>query len=215
MRSPALLLVLLLTGLLASPAASAPIHPLADQDPVAAGFSRGARFGRWTRGWHFRVNAAGVSVSELGMRAASSGDFVISLWDVAAGAIVAQTALTHTAGAWQWSALSSAVALTQGADYIVALHAPRRARYFWAQQSTVGSSWFPTGAIEYLDTRYCNRCTAGTLPASALAGYQYGLVDIGYSVPETATAVLLILGLTGLAWQGRVPAHRRRGTKEA
>jgi len=208
-RSISILLALLLGGLIAAPTLAVPIHALGDQDPIAAGFTRGANFAGWTRGWRFSVATAGVSVSELGMFAGSSGDFVISLFDVASGLVLAQQSVTHTRGAWQWTGLASSVALTQGAEYTVALSpAAKKKRYYFGSLATVGSSWFPNGDLQYLDTRYCNGCAPGTMPGLSLSDTQYGLVDVGYSVPEASALLMLTLGLAGLAWQAMITSRR-------
>jgi len=203
-------LLLLLVGLLSSPALGMSIHALGDQDPGASGFRTGGNRADWTRGWRFTVNTAGLSVSELGMQAASAGDFVITLFEEASGTAIASTSVTHSAGGWQWTSLASSVALNQGANYIVALHSLNNARYFWGRRSDIGNSWFPTGGdIDYLDMRYCNNCAPGTLPTRVLNDYQYGVVDIGYTVPEATTTILMVLGLVGLAWQG-TPSRMER-----
>jgi hypothetical protein len=186
-----------------TPALSITIHALGDQDPVASGFNNGGGFASWTRGWRFAVAAPDIEVNGLGMRAPAAGDFIISLFEAATGTVLAQESVAHTAGDWQWSTLSSGVALSQGSEYIVALHSPNAGRYYYGRESTVGSSWFPSGDIEYVEMNYCNNCAPGTLPTSTLANYQYGVVDIAYTtIPEPNTALLMGIGLIGLVWSG-------------
>lgn len=207
-RSPrARLLVALATSFffiaIALPAASMTIHALGDQDPGAAGFRVGGGFDAWTRGWRFRVNDPDIAVTGLGLAAPGSGDFILSLFDASNGSVLAQQNVTHHAGSWQWSTLSSAVHLSNGSEYIVAVHSPGNAQYYFGRESAALPSWFPTGTIEYLETAYCNDCAPDTLPTNTLANYQYGVVDVEYTVvPEPNSALLMGLGLCGLVWSG-------------
>ncbi len=182
-------------------ASATPIHALDDQAPV--GFAINPAFSGGARGWEFTAGAADLYVSQLGLAPASGGAYTVSLWDVASQSVLAQTTLNNAnAGGWNWANLSSSVALTQGASYLVmGIGNDSNQSYYFKNE--LAPSWYPSGAIHYTQTKYCNSCTANTYPLASLSGYQYGLVDIGYTVgssdvPEPASIALLGLGLLAI-----------------
>ncbi len=181
-------------------ASASPIHALNDQAPV--GFSTSAFFSGAARGWEFTAGAADLHVSQLGLAPASGGSYTLSLWSVAGQSLLAQTVL-KTAGGWNWVNLSSSVALTQGASYLVTGFGNDTSQSYYFNNG-LASSWYPTGAINYTSMKYCNSCNAGFYPTQTLAGYQYGLVDIGYTVgttsdvPEPGSLAMLGLGLLAI-----------------
>jgi len=197
---PRLLATLLLAGVSIA-ANAAPTHALGDQSPV--GFAAGNNFSGNARGWEFTAGAANINVSQLGIAPASNGSYTLSLWDVASESVLAQTTLAGVVGgSWNWADLSSSVALTAGQDYLVmGIGNDVDQSYYFA--SGLASSWYPTGDINYVDLKYCNGCTADTYPTMTLGGYQYGVVDIGYTVgqaapagvPEPSTTAILAIGL--------------------
>jgi hypothetical protein len=186
---------------LSLPASSAPIHSLADQAPI--GFSTNNFFSGNARGWQFTAGVSDLTVSQLGIAAASGGAYTLSLWDVSTQSVLAQTTLSNAnAGAWNWANLSSSVALNAGASYMVmGIGNDSNQSYYFG--NGLASSWYPSGAINYTSMKYCNSCTANTFPLSSLSGFQYGLVDIGYTVgasdvPEPSSIAMLGLGLLAL-----------------
>lgn len=180
-------------------ASAAPIHALNDQSPV--GFSTGAiTFSGNARGWQFTAGADNVRVSQLGIAAATGGAYALSLWDVASQSVLARATLSSTnASSWNWANLSSSVMLTEGASYLImGIGTGTDQEYYFS--NNLPASWYPTGAINYEFTKYCNACSADTFPASRLDGYQYGVVDIGYTldavdVPEPSSIAMIGLGL--------------------
>lgn len=196
--------ILLLAGTVISASATT-IHSLGDQDPTAFGFHTNNIFFGNARGWRFTAGAADIEVTQLGIAPVTDGSYTLTLWDFATHTELAQTTLGSVFGAdWNWANLESPVQLQAGHDYLVMgiSNTPGAAYYF---SNALPSSWYPTGAIQYDDMRYCNNCTADTFPTSALNHYQYGLVDIGYevggaasNVPEPSSIAMLGLGLAAL-----------------
>jgi len=180
-------------------ASAAPIHSLNDQAPT--GFMTGGiTFSGNARGWEFTAGVDNVRVSQLGIAAATGGSYTLTLWDVASESVLAQTTLSNaTAGSWNWVDLASSVALTEGASYLImGIGTGANQDYFFS--GGLPASWFPSGAINYQNTTYCNGCGANDFPINTLNGYQYGLVDIGYTigavdVPEPSSIAMFGLGL--------------------
>jgi hypothetical protein len=188
--------------LAAGPVSAQSIHPLGDQLPT--GFNTNPYDGR-QRGWSFTVGADNLQVDELGINIPTAGTYSIGLWDVATQTLLARTTQTITqVGTWNWFALTSPVPLTNNSSYVVTgVGEGAGTQYYYL--SNPGSNWFPSGDIAFGSIVYCNFCTSMTFPDSVLSGWQYGLVDIGYSVastapvPEPSGVVMSLAGLGILA----------------
>lgn len=198
--------IVLYSALLAAPltVSGAPIHALGDGD--TSGFNNGG-VDNYVRGWRFQANA-NVNVLELGASTPHlEGEaFSVVLWDFGTQALLAQSDfISDGSNGWQWAALPSAVSLSSGNQYIVAVYSAIGHYYFESFQS--GSPWLPTGDIQYLDMRYANSASVNTFPTNVLSNYQYGVPDIGYElagqVPEPSTFVLAGLGLAAAGLLGR------------
>jgi PEP-CTERM motif len=172
-------------------------HSLGDQDPQASGFSTNSIFFGNARGWRFTANVSNITVTQLGIHPVTSGSYTLTLWDYAAQTTLAQTTIANVTGnSWNFANLASGVGLVAGNDYVVmGIGNTEGSTYYFG--SGLPSSWYPTGDISYVDTQYCNDCSANSFPTQTLNGYQYGVVDIGYTtstVPEPASLALVSFG---------------------
>jgi len=175
------------------------------QEGNAAALSNGG-VPNGVRGWRFLVNSD-VQVWDLGASTphALGVPYTITLFDVATQGILAQVNATGSGdNVWEWTALGAPVSLSAGQQYIVSLWSAAGNYYFGA--TAPGSTWQPTGTIQYLDMRYANGATANTFPNTVLTNYIYGVPDIRYTlgsgssgVPEPSTFAMLI-GSAGLAF---------------
>lgn len=188
-------------------AQAAPVHALGDQAPV--GFNVGG-VANAARGWTFSLGVPAITVTELGL-ITPHGDTnttrVATLWDFTTSTVLAQTSVAAGSG-WVWTTIAP-VTLTAGHDYLVSYFSEVADYYFAAP----GSNWRPSGDVVYQDMRYCNFCTANSVATNVLNGFQYGLIDIGYtvgaqnSVPESGA-----FGLVTLAGLLALTAARRSKT---
>ena len=175
----------------------AQIRPLNEQDPQDFGFDTNSIFEGNARGWRFTANVDNITVTELGIHPVTSGSYTLTLWDYATQASLAQTTIDNVTGnSWNFASLASGVSLVAGNDYLVmGVGNTQGATYYF--QNNLPASWYPSGDISYVEARYCNNCSANSFPSNTLAGYHYGVVDIGYTlatVPEPTSLALLMIG---------------------
>ena len=197
----ALLVAVVLCGV-ADLAAGAITYPLGLQNPTSPPFHINPSVSNLSRGWRFRVNTPDVHVVQLGVNTPISANtaHTLTLFDFATQAVLAQVTTTPAPG-WILVDLAAPVSLTQGSDYIVSAYFGPNNQYYYGPRTDIGDSWFPTGAIEYIEMRYKNNAVPSDFPTSVLGNYQYGIPDIGYEVgtPIPAPGALLLGGLgTGL-----------------
>jgi len=173
------------------------IHPLEGNDP--SGFSTNNP-SSWFRGYEFTVAGDGVTAVEIGMRTPGSGEaMTLQIWDVNSQTLLTSTVATSHGNSWRYYDVPD-VALANGGTYVVgALAQGNSAEYFF--DSGLGSEWYPTGVINYNTMRFNGG--DGSFPTLTLDGYQYGVVDLGYTIPAPA-------GLALLATAGLVSTRRRR-----
>ncbi|MDQ7014042.1 MAG: hypothetical protein Q9O74_09130 [Planctomycetota bacterium] len=183
--------------LLAGQAATAQIHPLEGLDP--SGFHTNNPTD-WFRGYEFNVNADGITAVEIGMRTPATGQAAtLELWDSNTQTLLSSTAATTHGNSWMYYDIPN-VALANGGTYVVGMRVVGTADYFFSWD--LGDEWYPTGDIEYTTMRFHNNGFE-SYPTSTLDGFQYGVVDIGYTIPAPAGAALLAMG-------GLVVVRRRR-----
>lgn len=189
----------------------AQIRPLNEQNPQDFGFATNSIFQGNARGWRFTANVENITVTELGIHPVTSGSYTLTLWDYVSQASLAQTTIDNVTGnTWNFASLASGVSLVSGRDYLVmGIGNTQGAAYYF--QNNLPASWYPSGDISYVETRYCNTCSANTFPTNTLAGYHYGVVDIGYTlatVPEPSSLALLMLGAGFVALRARRARNR-------
>ena len=160
---------------------SGPRMPLDEQLPTAPPFGLGGAPDQ-IRGWRFTANVPDLVVNRLGVntRVSDSVSHTVSLLDFATQAVLAQVN-SPIGSDWQWVDIPP-VYLVEGQDYVVQVHSSVDEWYYFASASTLPGSWFPTGPIEYVETRFENSVTdPSTFPTNGLSNHQYGVVDIGYA----------------------------------
>ncbi|WP_342119257.1 PEP-CTERM sorting domain-containing protein [Pseudoduganella sp. OTU4001] len=176
----------MLAALSIGSAQATPIHALGDGDPNGT-FSIGG-VANAARGWRFSVAADDVWITELGLNTPKGGinyGRTVTLWDFNTQTVLAQTSYSAGNG-WMWNSIS-AVALSNGGQYLIEYHSAYMGDYWYTQPS---AAWLPSGIINYLDMRYCNSCGTNTFPTFVLNGYQYGIPDIGYEIRSATNPVL-------------------------
>jgi hypothetical protein len=104
----------------------------------------------------------------------------VTLFDFATQAVLAQVSSPIGSG-WQWVDIPP-VPLVAGNDYVVEVHSTASSWYYFGSRTNVGSAWFPTGPLQYIEMRYKNApSTPSDFPTSVVADFQYGLADVGYA----------------------------------
>jgi hypothetical protein len=206
-------------GLVGSVALAGPINPIGQASTSTFQVATSPQ-GQTPRGWDFLVNSTGVTVTQLGVNAATSIPIELTLWDDATQTELAQVLVTSAANSWAFANLASGVALTAGKTYSV---------IGWADTTTSANPWVlfngsppasfnPTGTIQYLDTRFANGIGKDTFPTFRIASpAQYGVTDIGYTLdgpgptPEPASFALVGLGAAVLCLVRSRTRSKRQG----
>lgn len=177
-----------------SPAlAGGKIHPLEGLNPVDYGFNTNFNVQAWFRGYEFTVQGDNVVATEIGLRTPAAGQQVtLQLWRNSTMTLVASTTTVLTPGnVWEYHSITP-VPLINGERYTVGIHSPgTNAAYYF--RNGLPSEWYPTGMIKYETMRFHNSADV-QFPTSTLAGYHYGVVDIGYVIPAPGALALLGLG---------------------
>jgi hypothetical protein len=166
------------------------VASLDEQDPSEFAFSVGGG-ARSVRGWRFRVNAIHQVVGQIGAFTAVSEteSHVVALFDAGTGELLTWGRTTPGDG-WRWATVAP-VELDLGGEYVVTAYSAVGAWYLFGSSAAIGSSWFPSGVIEYLDVRFANDVASPvTFPTTPLPDAQYGLVDIRFA-PTSGIPVLL------------------------
>jgi hypothetical protein len=192
--------------ILAPAAIAATVYPLG---MVSSSGANSTTPGDWGRGYSFSVTTADVWVTDLAWNTPSSQNFGydIGLWDLGTQTQIASASnLAGTAGAWATTSVSP-VALAFGGNYAVTLYSVDGA-VFWSG----ASNHIPgTADISYTSAQFCRACAAGAFPDQTLAGYNYGLVDIGYQIGEPSPVPLPVgLPMLAVAMAGFAYVKRNR-----
>ncbi|MCF6227710.1 MAG: putative Ig domain-containing protein, partial [Planctomycetes bacterium] len=181
-------------------------YPLTEQDPSTTGFTSSTSTSPYNRGWRFTCNSGGVTVYRLGSNMPSGAASVtktVSLFNYASNALLGQV-VTGPGTGWQWTDLTSPVLLQNGQDYVVVVHSSNGYYY----DSTVQSSWLPTGDIQYVQYVSGSTSNPSTFPTSSGGtNDQYGVADIGYAKGLTiTTAAQLPSGAEGTSYNTTIVA---------
>lgn len=214
------LLALVVGGFYGGAQAYAAVHALGDLDPDTVPFlNTGADFDKNARGWRFKATVDGLQVTELGIAPVTDNStYLLSLWDFANETLLGQVSVDYTLadGNWKWAPLSTSVSLQKDKDYVVmGASDTEGAKYYFKNNLLTTSPWTPSGAIDYIETRFCNDCESSIFPAEKLPGnHQYGVVDIGYTqnpssvVPLPSTVWMFGAGLWVLLKRKPAPNQR-------
>jgi hypothetical protein len=137
-----------------------------------------------TRGYRFTCESDNLYVVELGViiptAYASSSKRFVTLWDRSTQKKLAQVEIKNLIGnTWTFERLSTPVKLTKGGTYTVAEWGTG---YFYRGSITSTPPWGGDTNIKVSGTDYANGGNQDTYPTSYLAGYIYGIPDIGYAI---------------------------------
>ncbi|PCH96959.1 MAG: hypothetical protein COB85_03075, partial [Bacteroidetes bacterium] len=77
------------------------------------------------------------------------------------------------AGVYNYDSLNQAFWVSQGDDYVLALHSVTSG-YYYGASTQIGQHF------TYVELQYCNSCNENTFPVSNFAGYHYGYPDLLY-----------------------------------
>ena len=158
------------------------IYPMAQQDPVASGFSPFNTYGSFSKwGWKFRVNATGVSVLRLGAEFLNSAPVTVAIFDVATQSVVASATVNQGTG-WRFANLATPVDLDVGKDYLICGYQTVAASAHW--HTSLPTSWKPTGDIEWLQSAndyYSTPPALNAFPVQTVTNRMGGVVDFGFA----------------------------------
>jgi hypothetical protein len=204
--------------LLGETVARADIMPIGEAS--TAGFFQGSGTGETPRGWDFQVNAANVSVTQLGVAAATSGSITLTLWNNTTQTELTQVVENAVANTWTFAALGSAVPLVNGGSYSVIGWENTTESPWYLFNNTPPAAFNPTGTIQYLDTRFDNGIGANTFPGQTIPSpAQYGVTDIAYTTTAVPAPELGKSGgafcATGIAVLAMLILRRRKGAAAA
>lgn len=155
------------------------IGPHSSTDSVASGGAGGS--GNTQRGFRF-APTQDILMTHVGKREPNGTTRTVTLFNFATQAIVTQQTVGGPAAQYSYNALTSAVWLTSGTQYLLELYQAPGDGYYFGTSSQIGQHMI------YFDMRYCNSCTQNTFPTNVLSNYHYGYPDMWYWTKQTIAA---------------------------
>lgn len=125
------------------------------------------------RGARFQTNAP-VILTEIGKREPAGADRTLVLWDALAGTTLYTTNIAGPATDYTYATLPEVIELSANRDYLLTIAIPNASQYF------LSSDFQTDSALTFLDTRYCNECTASTYPTFIAPGVIYGYPNLRF-----------------------------------
>ncbi len=146
--------------------------PHSSTDSVTGGSSGGVA--NCQRGFRFTVNED-VLIAHFGKSDPVGNEArFVTLFDYNTQNIVEQHQVSAgVIGVYNYDTLNQPFWVSQGDDYVLALHSVTTGYYF-------GTSTQIGQHFTYTEMKYCNSCNENTFPTSTLAGYHYGYPDLLY-----------------------------------
>jgi len=133
------------------------------------------------RGFRF-APTQNLIVTHFGKRTPNATQRYVTLFDFNSQQIVMQAQVdAGSPGVWNYNALTNAIVLNQGQQYLLELYNGTGDMYYYGTSSQIGQH------LTYYDMRYCNSCTQNTFPTSVLSNYHYGTPDFLYYIYNTVT----------------------------
>jgi hypothetical protein len=176
--------------LLTAAEAFATNYPFGQQNPSTSGFTN-ANSGPWVLGHRFHVNSANVSVTHLGCNTPNGGARDVRLWTTS-GTQLAQASVPAGSG-WQFTALTTAVSLTQGSDYIVTEHSSSLYDYWLLNNGSI-AGWTGDANITYVQSEFVSSSTHIFTTGTSGTLVIYGIAEIGYSIGPPAPGSISVPG---------------------